>query len=43
MEFQRKFDILQNFPSINKLKKETNYYPKIKYDQVIKKIINNEL
>jgi GDPmannose 4,6-dehydratase len=42
-EFQRKFDILQNSPSINKLKKETNYYPKIKYDQVIKKIINNEL
>ena len=42
-KFQRKFDILQNYPNINKLKKEIKYYPKIKYDEVIKKIINNEL
>jgi GDPmannose 4,6-dehydratase len=42
-KFQRKFDIFQNSPSISKLKKEIKYYPKIKYDQVIKKIVNNEL
>ena len=42
-QFKRKFDIKKNFSNINKLKKHIHNYPKLKFNQVIRKIINNEL